>query len=610
MKEFFAKKTYTAEENSIIETLDIRYLLSECDASVIYSENFAQKANIGSGGWQSWSACFETEPSKKQLSGNDCILKSMRVLLDFPETKFKPTKNVLLCPFICYLRKDDFYLALISTGSTQRMQKTLPPVQFIVNRKKGTVAIELCDKGKVWQKGEKQAQIEICTFYSYFEFKDKLAELFDEGQFEQLEFLHGTNVGTHDIYGTSTSVHDICDTNDRTNDNSTAPTTSKIGTKNRPILGWESWYNHYTQIDENLILKDLDALSKKETVLHLMQNSQPIIFQIDDGWETAVGDWTIHSQKFPNGLKDIVEKIEKCSFIPGLWIAPFLLYDNSPIATSHPDWILRDKKKNPVVAGVNPGWNGLKPLRCLDLSNENVLNYLDSIMERAINEWGFRYIKLDFMYAGMLYGNFSNGGSQYEWYSKAIKILTRRKTTKDGKPVTYLGCGIPMEMSYHEFPLSRIGCDTREHWNNSLLKLIKWSGRNEAHMNLKDTLGRALWDKTIYENDPDVIFIRNKNCSLSHNEKMLIALVNFIFASQIMYSDDPSENENDEETKLSQEIVEICRKLSESGEDFSVKMLQGGESYEIKSRSGKFFGTINLGGKSSEKHTISINSPT
>ncbi|MDD7416305.1 MAG: glycoside hydrolase family 36 protein [Treponemataceae bacterium] len=576
-RNFFAKENYTATKNTIVGTLDIQNLLQITHATEkkgFSSKDIACKAVIGSGGWQSWSPCFETHPGQKQSSGGNCILRPMKVLIDFPETKFRPNKNVVLCPFICYLRLDEFYLVIVSLASVCKTS-LLPPVQFVLNRSTAQVEIELADSGKVWKDGELQSEIAFFTADSYFEVKDTLKSIFDCGQFAQIEFL------------------------------------------GKKALGWESWYNHYTQIDEKIIIEDLNALAEKETVLSLLNSDYsdtsdianstntkgktPIIFQIDDGWETSVGDWSIHQEKFPGGLKSLANQIENRGFIPGLWIAPFLLYEKSPVALEHPDWLLRNKNGKPVCAGVNPGWNGLKPLCCLDLSQDEVLSYLDSIMDKAINDWGFRYLKLDFMYAGMLHGSFKNGGAAYEWYEKAIKLLTRRKTTKDGKKIAYLGCGIPMEQSYKDFPLSRIGCDTYEHWENKFLKLIKWNARNEAYLNLKDTLGRSLWDKTIYANDPDVIFIRNKNCSLTRDEKLLIALTGSIFASQIMYSDDPSDINSVEEIELAREISKECKKYNC---EFSVKEMAP-DFYQLKSRDGKISGTINL--KKGEIHKIVFN---
>ena len=48
----------------------------------------------------------------------------------------------------------------------------------------------------------------------------------------------------------------------------------------KKLLGYTSWYNYYQNISEDIILRDLDALDDRFE-----------LFQIDDGYETFVGDW-------------------------------------------------------------------------------------------------------------------------------------------------------------------------------------------------------------------------------------------------------------------------------------------------------------------------------
>jgi hypothetical protein len=64
-----------------------------------------------------------------------------------------------------------------------------------------------------------------------------------------------------------------------------------------------------------------------------------------------------------------------------------------------------------------------------------------------------------------------------------------------------------------------------------------------------------MWDKVIFANDPDVLFVRNDNCSLTYQEKLLIAKTDIIFGSQLMYSDDPANCTSKEEKELTKEII-------------------------------------------------------
>ncbi len=538
MKTYKVHQDYYAKENSII---DVIHLNDFTDSKKYRLDN----AFINIGGWQSWSPCTEVMPGKKQPSLTCHLIKQWNSYLLFPQSKFKPGRNIVLGQFVSYLRWDNYYLIFASVGN---VDITLPPVQFIFNRKENTVSIEICDKGNNWKKDDITARIEIFTANSFFDSKEKLSAIFGSSHFEKISWLG-----------------------------------------DKPS-GWESWYNHYTNINEDLIIEDLNKLTETNNIIS-KGNYSSRIFQIDDGWEKALGDWTVNKDRFPNGFSDITKKIEDKGYIPGLWIAPFIIDSRSNTATEHPDWLLRDEKGKLVSAGYNPLWGKNGTFYVLDLSRDDVIAHLLSIMNTIINKWGFRYIKLDFLYAGMLWGNYKEKTASYKIFSRALKEITSNKFNKNGKQLAYLGCGCPFELSFKEIPLSRIGCDTYEHWFNKILRLINWNGRNEACLNVKDTLGHALWNKTIFMNDPDVIFIREENCSLTKNQKLLICTVNELFGSQLMYSDDPGKAE-EKEIELTNEILEMIEKYK--SEEFEV--IQKSENiYTLSSKSGLFKGIINLG---------------
>ena len=530
MKEYFSKKSYLAKENTILDTIDLTPFL---DSRKI------KDAFINVGAWQSWNPGFEIEPDKKQDSLKNLCIKNWNKWLVFPESKFKPSKKIFLSSFLSYLRFDDFYLLLMSVGN---ISNKLPPLQFIIDRKTAKVTLEIADKGKNWKKGELQAQIEIITASSFINAKNTILAYFGRPMQEK-------------------------------------------------FLGWESWYNYYEKIDENLILSELNQINQSPNLIKLAGQEFPEykkVFQIDDGWQISLGDWNCNTKLFPSGLKSLTQKIEENGYIPGIWCAPLIIDIRSKFAIEHPDYILRDKKGNLVKAGWNPRWGVNGIYYCLDLSHEGVQKHLKNLMNKIINEWGFRYIKLDFLFAGMLYGSFAKNNAAYENFHIVSKILTEIKKNNDGKDIYYLGCGMPMEMGFKNFPLSRIGCDTYEHWDNSLMRRIKWNGRASAYLNLKDTLGKALWNGTVFQCDPDVIFIRTNKCSLTLEEKKIIAFVNSVFGSQIMFSDNL--NLTTEEEKITLDILDVIKQYQK--ENFSIKYL-GNDLYQVQSLN--YLGTIDLG---------------
>ena len=530
MKEYFPTESYLAKENTILDIIDLTSFL---DSRKI------KDAFINVGAWQSWNPGFEIEPGKKQDSLKNLCIKNWNKWLVFPESKFKPSKKIVLSSFLSYLRFDDFYLLLMSVGN---ISNKLPPLQFIIDRKTAKVTLEIADKGKNWKKGELQAQIEIITVSSFVNAKNTILAYFGRPMQEK-------------------------------------------------YLGWESWYNYYEKIDENKILSDLNQINQSPNLIKLAGQEFPEykkVFQIDDGWQISLGDWNCNTKLFPSGLKSLTQKIEENGYIPGIWCAPLIIDIRSKFAIEHPDYILRDKKGNLVKAGWNPRWGVNGIYYCLDLSHDGVQKYLKNLMNKIINEWGFRYIKLDFLFAGMLYGSFAKNNAAYENFHIVSKILTEIKKNNDGKDIYYLGCGMPMEMGFKNFPLSRIGCDTYEHWDNSFMRRIKWNGRASAYLNLKDTLGKALWNGTVFQCDPDVIFIRTNKCSLTLEEKKIIAFVNSVFGSQIMFSDNL--NLTTEEEKITLDILDVIKQYQK--ENFSIKYL-GNDLYQVQSLN--YLGTIDLG---------------
>jgi alpha-galactosidase len=551
--------TYETQDDCIvIDSFSFDEIFSLCGQSKTQQlPNYqSDELFVYAGGWQSWSAGWEFACNEK-LPRRVKILSELILLTNRPNDN--PARGELLGHFIMYLRIRDTYFCIASLEGNGE----LPPLTFRINRKKKQITIEAYCSGKKWNDKDCIASIKIFSANGFFALKDSIAKIYQQQEnFQTLNFLSADESGNF------------------------------RNKKNIPG-GYASWYNHYNKIDEKIILQDLYSLNTTENLIKLfyIDQNKPVVFQIDDGWEHCVGEWEINHQAFPNGLKPIAKQIDDAGYIPGLWFAPFLVTKNCKVFHEKPEWVLRDEKGKPVVAGFNPLWDGQH--YCLDLSREDVLDYLKSLIDRAIDDWGFRYLKLDFLYAGMLNGNFANPGSPFEWYDKACKILTSRTQTADGKSVAYLGCGLPFGASYNYFPLSRIGADTREMWDWNAAKMIGHVGRPSAYINLLDTIGRSFMDNTIFINDPDVVFLRSKNCKLKTHEKELIALVNFLLAGQIMFSDDPI-NMQDDDITLTKKIVQLYDDLS--GDEYGAVRLAK-DVFRLESRSGKMCGIINLSNK-------------
>ena len=85
---------------------------------------------------------------------------------------------------------------------------------------------------------------------------------------------------------------------------------------------------------------------------------------------------------------------------PGLWLAPFTVSANSLLARDHPDWLVRGENGKPAFAGHN--WSA--DLHALDTTHPGARDWLRATFTTIVREWGYDYLKLDFLACGALEG--------------------------------------------------------------------------------------------------------------------------------------------------------------------------------------------------------------
>ena len=333
---------------------------------------------------------------------------------------------------------------------------------------------------------------------------------------------------------------------------------------------WCSWYSFYTQISEENL----------GTVLHNLGDLPFDVFQVDDGWQRAIGDWDAN-KKFPDGMDTLAVQIRRTGRTPGLWLAPFIVTPSSTLYRQHPDWLLRDKKRNLVSAGFNWG----EPLYVLDLTNSDVLNWL-SILMRKIRKWGYDYIKLDFLYAGALSGMRQEPISREEAYRQGLEAM--RVALGDAYLLT---CGAPIIPSLGLCDALRVGPDVASHWksyrDDILLQNFTIPGTRNA---IRTTVNR-LWLKPLLHIDPDVAyFAKEKNTLNDEQAQMLqnLALVCDYKAT----SDNPSWLGTEERTKLKTFLNAESKKPEDV--DFSKEMKMPKANWAEKMLGSLLDGLINL----------------
>ncbi len=298
------------------------------------------------------------------------------------------------------------------------------------------------------------------------------------------------------------------------------------------LAGYTSWYNYYQKIDEDIILRDLEGLKRAKGYAN--------IFQIDDGYETKIGDWEIDKTKFKNGLRPIVDKIHEQGLLAGLWFAPFAAQFKAEIIKKHPEWLVKDAKGKPLVSGI--AWGGFY---ALDFELEEVKNFIRNIFRQIFEEWGFDMVKLDFLYAAAILPR--NGKTRGQLMCEAMDFL--RECCGDK---LLLGCGVPLGPSFGVVDACRIGCDAEISFKDRFYAKLTNQEIISTKNAMCDTIFRRHLNGRIMANDPDVFFLRDDGLKIAkYNEiqKRLLAKLNHIFGSVLFVSDNVG-NYDDEKLKI------------------------------------------------------------
>ena len=289
------------------------------------------------------------------------------------------------------------------------------------------------------------------------------------------------------------------------------------------MSGYTSWYNYFQKINEKIILRDLNALDVvKDSVT---------IFQIDDGYETFVGDWTDKNPaKFPRGMKFVADQIHEKGYLAGIWIAPFSVQIKSETYKKHPDWVVKYENGKPILGVV--AWGGAYTL---DIYNGEARDYIRSFFNTVLNDWGYDMVKLDFLYSQCMYPR--NNKARGTIMCEAMDFLRECCGEK-----LFLGCGVPLGAAFGRVDACRISCDVDLVYGGKFYNKLGVNNEIPSAQNaIINSIFRRHLDGRVFCNDPDVLFLRYSNLKFTTEQKVLLATINHIFGNVLFVSDNAEE---------------------------------------------------------------------
>ena len=151
----------------------------------------------------------------------------------------------------------------------------------------------------------------------------------------------------------------------------------------RPVL-CNSWEATEFNVDEAGQM----ALAEKAARLGVER------FVVDDGWfgqrnndHAGLGDWYVNPQKFPHGLKPLIDRIHSLGMDFGLWVEPEMANPDSDLYRKHPDWVMNFPGR-PRTEGRNQ--------LVLNLARDDVKEYILSWLDRLVTENNIALLKWDY----------------------------------------------------------------------------------------------------------------------------------------------------------------------------------------------------------------------
>ena len=245
--------------------------------------------------------------------------------------------------------------------------------------------------------------------------------------------------------------------------------------------GWCSWYELYDRVTESDVLANLEACATNFDRRFLRY------VQIDDGYQRAAGDWETND-KFPHGHRWLTDQIHAHGFQAGLWIAPFAVTERSGIPGKYPDWLLR-KDGAPIEHGTNATWGGT--VYALDPAHAGVRSWLEELGRHAVQEWGYDYLKVDFLLYATAGDAHAGGATHAEAYRAGLSAIRNGL----GPDAFLLGCGAPLQHAVGAVNGMRIGTDVDASWDG-------------IQAPARATAVRSFYHRGVWFNDPDCLVVR------------------------------------------------------------------------------------------------------
>ena len=292
-------------------------------------------------------------------------------------------------------------------------------------------------------------------------------------------------------------------------------------------VGWCSWYYYFSEITLGDIIENADWLAAHRDDGDF---GKVKIIQLDDGWQTALGDWRTANDKFPGGLARFAGEVKRRGFTPALWVGPFMVESSSALVAEHPDWLLRGETGEPL----SPlGWREGHRVFVLDATHPDVQTHLETLF-RDIRALGIDYVKLDFCAiecAGTEGRHLDRTATRAQALRRGFEAI-RRGFGDDG---FILGCTTPFAPVVGIVDAMRSSTDITPYWERK--GVHQYAEAPNVPNVCRNVIQHAYMNGRLWVNDPDTLIVRDDNTELTGEEVGLWERAISLVGGSLMLSD-------------------------------------------------------------------------
>lgn len=264
---------------------------------------------------------------------------------------------------------------------------------------------------------------------------------------------------------------------------------------------WTSFQDFRTSFSFKYLLEQLQVLDEIKPAIPLRA------IQVGSGY-CIPGDWLDNNDLWPKSMDSVAREIFSRRYRAGIYVAPFVAHEKSRIFRNHPRWILKDKDDNPIVMDQDADGK----LYALDLNHDDVKDHISKVFRNFL-KMGFTYYELDHL----------------DWGLQDSSELPRTKKIKSSVQVLRATMNIIREavgagsfITANRAPYSpliglidAVRIEKDQAW--------KWEEQTTGHI-IEESFNTQYFNNVFWQNDPDVVFLRDYKCDFTPNEQKSLAL--------------------------------------------------------------------------------------